>query len=105
MDTNKQPLPKAEERQALCELMHMAFVELRYLIGKQGHMVARAAAERTRSERIQKPVPQIVQVYRPTKGGNVPKREVDAANDIQKATGIKPTMVPVRPLPEKKEPQ
>jgi RHS repeat-associated protein len=49
--------------------------------------------------------PEIVQVYRPTKGGNVPKREVDAANDIQKATGIKPTMVPVRPLPEKKEPQ
>lgn len=29
--------------------------------------------------------------------GNIPKREVDAANDIEGATGIKPTMVPVRP--------
>jgi RHS repeat-associated protein len=49
--------------------------------------------------------PEIVQVYRPTPAGNVPKREVDAANDIQNATGVKPTMVPVRPLPEKKDHQ
>jgi len=41
--------------------------------------------------------PEIVQVYRPTPAGNIPKREVDAANDIGNATGIKPTMVPVRP--------
>jgi RHS repeat-associated protein len=42
--------------------------------------------------------PEIVQVYRPTPAGNIPKREKDAAKDIQDATGIKPTMVPVRPL-------
>jgi len=44
-------------------------------------------------------------VYRPTPAGNMPKREVDAANDIEQATGIKPTMVPVRPLPKKEEPK
>jgi hypothetical protein len=43
--------------------------------------------------------PEIVQVYRPTPRGNIPKREVDAARDIENATGIKPTMVPVRSLP------
>jgi len=43
--------------------------------------------------------PQIVQVYRPTKTGRIPKREQEAAQDIQNATGIAPTMVPVRPLP------
>jgi RHS repeat-associated protein len=42
---------------------------------------------------------EIVQVYRPTPAGNIPKREQDAAADIQNATGVKPTMVPVRPLP------
>jgi hypothetical protein len=45
---------------------------------------------------------EIVQIYRPTPAGNVPKREVDAARDIKDATGVKPTMVPVRPLPPKK---
>jgi len=40
---------------------------------------------------------EIVQVYRPTSGGNIPKREKDAAADIGNATGIKPTLVPVRP--------
>jgi len=40
--------------------------------------------------------PEIVQVYRPTPAGNIPKREQDAAADIQRATGIRPTMVPVR---------
>jgi RHS repeat-associated protein len=43
---------------------------------------------------------EIVQVYRPTPAGNIPKRERDAAKDIQNATGVKPTMVPVRPLPK-----
>jgi RHS repeat-associated protein len=46
--------------------------------------------------------PEIVQVYRPTPAGNVPKREKDAAADIERATGVKPTMVPVRPVPPKK---
>lgn len=41
---------------------------------------------------------EIVQVYRPTRAGNIPKREVDAAADIERATGIKPVMVPVRPV-------
>lgn len=45
-----------------------------------------------------KKVTEVTQVYRPTKGGNIPKREVDAANDIQNATGVKPNMVPVRPV-------
>jgi len=47
--------------------------------------------------------PEIVQVYRPTPAGNVPKREKDAAADIERATGVKPTMVPVRPLPAPKK--
>jgi len=46
--------------------------------------------------------PEIVQVYRPTPAGNIPKREKDAAADIEGATGVKPTMVPVRPVPAKK---
>lgn len=46
--------------------------------------------------------PEIVQVYRPTPGGNIPRREKTAASDIEKATGIKPTLVPVRPLPPPK---
>src|SRR5271165_3812728 len=33
--------------------------------------------------------PEIVQVVRPTKTGGVPKRETDAATDIEKATGIR----------------
>jgi RHS repeat-associated protein len=47
---------------------------------------------------------EIVQVYRPTPAGNIPKREVDAARDIENATEVKPTMVPVRPVP-KPQPQ
>ena len=47
--------------------------------------------------------PEIVQVYRPTPAGNIPKREVDAASDIEEATGVKPTMVPVRPVPGKQD--
>jgi RHS repeat-associated protein len=42
--------------------------------------------------------PEVVQVYRPTAAGNIPKRERDAAADIENETGVKPTMVPVRPL-------
>ena len=50
-----------------------------------------------------KPGGKIVQVYRPTPKGNIPKRELDAAQDIENATGTKPTMVPVRPLPGKQD--
>ena len=50
--------------------------------------------------------PEIVQVYRPTPAGNIPKREQTAAADIENATGVKPTMVPVRPLtPPKPDPE
>ena len=50
--------------------------------------------------------PEIVQVYRPTPAGNIPKREVDAARDIEDATGVKPTMKPVQPQPQPQpEPQ
>jgi hypothetical protein len=48
--------------------------------------------------------PEIVQVYRPTPAGNIPKREQTAARDIQNATGVKPTMVPVRPLKPSPQP-
>jgi hypothetical protein len=37
------------------------------------------------------------QVIRPNKNGTPPKREVDAANDIQNATGVRPRFVPVKP--------
>ncbi len=40
------------------------------------------------------------EIIRPTPAGNVPKREQDAARDIEKATGVKPNLVPVRPLPQ-----
>lgn len=42
MDINKQPLPTEQQRQALCDLMHEAFVELRYLTGDQAHDLAYA---------------------------------------------------------------
>jgi hypothetical protein len=42
MFVDKDPLPTAEQRQALCELMHEAFVELRYLSGEQAHDLAYA---------------------------------------------------------------
>ena len=42
----------------------------------------------------------VTQVIRPTPAGNVPLREQKAAQDIQKATGVKPKLVPVRPLPQ-----
>ena len=38
----KDPLPTEEQRRALCDLMHEAFVELRYLDGQQGHDLAYA---------------------------------------------------------------
>ena len=49
--------------------------------------------------------PEIVQVYRPTPAGNIPKREKTAAADIEKATGVKPTMVPVRPINPEQPPK
>jgi hypothetical protein len=42
MDINKQPLPSAEERQAPCDLMYEAFVELRYFTAEQAHDLAYA---------------------------------------------------------------
>jgi len=49
-------------------------------------------------------VVEAVQVYRPTPTGQIPACEVRAARDIENATGVKPQMVPVRPL-KVKEPQ
>lgn len=34
-----------------------------------------------------------------------PKAHAAVRNDIEKATGVKPTMVPVRPLPNEADPQ
>lgn len=45
-------------------------------------------------------VGEIVQIYRPTPRGNIPLREKRAASDLERATGIKPTMMPVRPVPK-----
>jgi RHS repeat-associated protein len=42
----------------------------------------------------------VTQVIRPTPAGNVPLREQKAAQDIENATGVKPKLVPVRPLPQ-----
>ena len=42
MATDKQKLPSAEQRQALCDLMYHAFVELRYLPEEQAHDLAYA---------------------------------------------------------------
>jgi hypothetical protein len=42
MSTDKQELPTEEQRQALCDLMHEAFVELRYLPEEQAHDLAYA---------------------------------------------------------------
>ena len=42
-------------------------------------------------------VTQATQVIRPNKNGTPRAREVRAANDIHKATGVKPKFVPVRP--------
>jgi hypothetical protein len=61
----------------------------------------RADAAQTDANGNYKSGGKIVQVIRPTKTGKVPKREKDAAQDIQNATGVKPTLVPVRPLPKK----
>jgi len=42
----------------------------------------------------------VTQVIRPTPAGNVPLREQKAAQDIENATGVKPKLVPVRPVPQ-----
>ena len=54
----------------------------------------RIDAARTEGGKVTK----ATQVVRPTKTGKIPAREVRAAQDIQRATGVKPKMVPVRPL-------
>ncbi len=59
----------------------------------------RADAAQTDANGHYVPGGEVVQVYRPTPAGNIPKREQEAARDIQGATGTAPTMVPVRPLP------
>lgn len=43
-------------------------------------------------------VVEATQVIRPNKDGTPPAREVRAASDIQKATGVQPKLVPVRPI-------
>lgn len=43
-------------------------------------------------------VTEVTQVIRPNKDGTAPAREVRAAKDIQNATGVKPNLVPVRPV-------
>jgi RHS repeat-associated protein len=43
-------------------------------------------------------VTEATQVIRPNKNGTAPAREVRAAKDIEQATGVKPKLVPVRPL-------
>jgi RHS repeat-associated protein len=43
-------------------------------------------------------VTEATQVIRPNKNGTPPAREVRAAIDIEKATGVKPKFVPVRPV-------
>ena len=43
-------------------------------------------------------VTEATQVVRPNKNGTPPAREVRAAKDIHDATGVKPKLVPVRPL-------
>ena len=43
-------------------------------------------------------VTEATQVIRPNKDGTPPAREVRAAADIQKATGVTPKLVPVRPI-------
>ena len=63
----------------------------------------RADAAETDENGNYKPGGKIVQVIRPTPAGNVPKREQQAAQDIQNATGVKPELVPVRPLPKKEK--
>jgi hypothetical protein len=42
MSTDDQQLPTAQQRQGLCDLMHEAFVELRYLPEQQAHDLAYA---------------------------------------------------------------
>jgi RHS repeat-associated protein len=63
----------------------------------------RADAAETDANGNYKPGGKIVQVIRPTPAGNVPKREQQAAQDLQNATGVKPELVPVRPLPKKED--
>jgi RHS repeat-associated protein len=43
-------------------------------------------------------VTEATQVIRPNKNGTPPAREVRAAADIQRATGVTPKLVPVRPI-------
>jgi RHS repeat-associated protein len=49
-------------------------------------------------------VVEAVQVIRPNKNGTPPAREARAAKDIENATGVKPRLVPVRPLPTNPQP-
>ena len=62
----------------------------------------RADAAETNEDGTYKAGGQIIQVIRPTPAGNVPKREQQAAQDIENATGVKPQLVPIRPVPKEK---
>jgi hypothetical protein len=48
--------------------------------------------------KVNEKVTAVTQMYRPTPAGKIPKREKEAREDIENATGVKPKMVPVRPL-------
>ena len=61
--------------------------------GEKKHRKADAAVVDSTGEWVG----EVVQVIRPNKGGSTPKREKDAARDIEQATGQKPQLVPVRP--------
>jgi RHS repeat-associated core domain len=61
--------------------------------GKKGHRVIDAVKRDQNGKIIE-----ARQVIRPNKNGTPPKREVDAANDIHRATGVMPRFVPVRPI-------
>ncbi|HET9182935.1 MAG TPA: RHS repeat-associated core domain-containing protein [Candidatus Angelobacter sp.] len=63
----------------------------------------RADAAETNEDGSYKAGGKIVQVIRPTPAGNAPQREKQAAQDIENATGVKPELVPVRPVPDKQE--
>jgi len=60
--------------------------------GEKGSRVIDAA--RTENGKVV----EATQVIRPNKDGTPPAREVRAASDIQKATGVQPKLVPVRPI-------
>ena len=61
------------------------------------------ASRKLDASNINKGGKDMVQVIRPNKNGTAPKRERNAADDVERATGTRPRFVPVRPrLPKPK---